>query len=163
MKESITEIQRNNHEFIKKLVDGSDRWKLSSPHTKDDIVKMFFEWKEKEKNILTQVSFLLKIKIFFCRFLSSNHSYSRFQWFSSDDMKSREHNEVFLENVFTEPYPSGHDTAGWALSIKMADIFTWKGISVEESKNYFINIDEFFVNHDMVQGIILFNIYKLKK
>jgi hypothetical protein len=68
--------------------------------------------------------------------------------------------EIFMEDVFTEPFPSTHDMDTWALVTQISDIFILKGIDMKESGNYIIYIKNHFVNHIMVQGIIHFDIFK---
>lgn len=147
--------------YIKNLIKGAIQTRVSVSYTEDEVVKLFQNWKDKEKLFIRQMSLFSKIRSRFIRF-KNPYSFTKFKWFTSANDKSKQSNELFLEDVFTELYKNTYDMDDWALATKMADIFIWKDISVEESNNYFIDIKQCFVNHSMVKGLILFNIYKLK-
>ncbi len=69
--------------------------------------------------------------------------------------------EVFL-NAFTEPFPSTHDMPEWAVSTKVADLLILKDVSIRDSTNYRVKIRHHYVNHNMIKGIIQFDLYKLE-
>jgi len=158
-KEEIRIHDEKNIMDFKNLIRVAIQTRVSVSYTEDEVVKLFQNWKDKEKLFIRQMSLFSKIRSRFIRF-KNPYSFTKFKWFTNN--KSKQPNELFLEDVFTEPYKNTYDMDDWALATKMADIFIWKGISLEESSNYFIDIKQYFVNHSMVKGLILFNIYKLK-
>lgn len=68
---------------------------------------------------------------------------------------------MFVEDAFTEPFPSTHDMPEIHLSQKITEILALHGVSESESKKYGIHIKDHLVNHDMVCGVIRFDIVQL--
>lgn len=66
----------------------------------------------------------------------------------------------FVMDAFTEPFPSTHDMDYWAMGTQTADILLLHGVGIVNAPNYYFHKKGHYVNHNMVQGIILFDLYK---
>ncbi|MDQ5929837.1 MAG: hypothetical protein QG594_1618 [Bacteroidota bacterium] len=69
---------------------------------------------------------------------------------------------LVMENCFTEPFASSPDPCDFAVNQFVRDHLLLQGVSEELSKDYYFFEKEHFVNHAMVRGIIVFDIYKKK-
>lgn len=70
--------------------------------------------------------------------------------------------KMFIDNAFTEPFPSTSDMDTWALLCLVKSIMAWKGIDPEESKKFLFHAQMHFVNHEMILGVICVEIYVRK-
>lgn len=68
----------------------------------------------------------------------------------------------FINNAFTEPFPSTNDMDTWSLVCLVKTIMACHNISVEESEKYLFHAEMHFVNHDMLSGIICVAVYVRK-
>jgi hypothetical protein len=73
-------------------------------------------------------------------------------------------NATVLKDCFTNIFPSTHDMDDWALGTRLTEIFVLKGLDRGFPQASVVYIKNHFVNHDMVRGIIHFDLYipKLK-
>jgi cbb3-type cytochrome oxidase subunit 3 len=86
------------------------------------------------------------------------NSGTKYDWpleINSDNAKKY---KVFLSNVFTEPFPSLHDMPEFHLHNKFTEMLVLSGIKQSDSRRYGVHIKNHMVNHDMVQGVIQFDI-----
>ncbi len=68
--------------------------------------------------------------------------------------------ELFMADVFTEPFPSTHDMDDWHMTMLINDICMTKNIFPEVSKDFLFLIKNKFVNHEMVQAIFHVDVYR---
>lgn len=127
-----------------------------------EIKEKLAEWLEFQDQIFNQASWW---KLFKRNWCVRHNKYQSFDPFISNDPP--EHSvgscsEIFLKDVFTNPFPSLHDMDDWALSTKLADIFILKGVTRKASSNFFVHVKNHFVNHRMVRGVIQFDVYRFK-
>jgi hypothetical protein len=112
--------------------------------------KEHYGWHAAQNNVLCRRAKMVKTNswhVFKCRVSNSGNA--------------PDGGEIFMKDVFTEPFPSSHDMPEWAIGTKLADIMILNGVSVEDSVRYHAHIKHHFVNHSMFQGIIQFDLYKL--
>ena len=86
------------------------------------------------------------------------NSGTKYDWplnINSDNAKKY---KVFLSNVFTEPFPSLRDMPEFHLHNKFTEILVLSGIKQLDSHRYGVHIKNHLVNHDMVQGVMQFDI-----
>lgn len=67
--------------------------------------------------------------------------------------------QLFIKNGFTEPFPSLHDMDDWAIKTQLTDIFILNGITPKESEKFVFHKKRHYVNHNMMKGIIQFDLY----
>lgn len=67
---------------------------------------------------------------------------------------------LFMENCFTEPFPSTHDMDDHAVNQFIWQILLLKGIDEESSRDLYFFQKAYFVNHKIVQAIIVIDIYE---
>ncbi len=68
-------------------------------------------------------------------------------------------NATVLKDCFTNIFPSTHDMDDWALGTRLTEIFVLKGLDSRFANGSVVYIKNHFVNHDMVRGIINFDLY----
>ena len=68
--------------------------------------------------------------------------------------------ELVLANCFTEPFPSTHDMDDWHIDNLTSMLINFDVIKSFKSSDYYFHQKEHFVNHDIMQAIIMVDLYK---
>lgn len=147
-----------NRECIDQIIDGN--YKQILPDEAEASKKAFEKWQAFQKKMFRDApKEKLKLR---SKYIDEN----KFREFDPDftDVPSKDDLPqglvLFIQDAFTEPFPSTHDMDDWALSTQIADVMLLNGITPEESQKFCVHIKNHFVNHDMVCGIIQFDLYK---
>lgn len=141
-------------EFNKSIIQPDDSL---SVEVKKQSVNAFIAWYGKYEEIWNNAPFWRKWRRRWMMIRNKHHLYN---WRSS--RSAPENSELILSSAFTNSFPSTHDMPEWGLSTRMADLMLLWGVSVRNSSMYRVVVKNHFVNHKMVQGIIEFDLYKLK-
>lgn len=159
----INEVDQDaiNCEFVNKIIDGHH----SSISKKDKLaVKTAFEkWQQEQKRLFRNAT--AEMKALREKYCSENKVHIFYFTYTPIDPRVDsvlpKNLTLFMENVFTEPFPSTHDMDDWAISTQLNDIFILQGITPEESKQFLVHEKNHFVNHKMTRAIIQLDIYKV--
>ena len=68
--------------------------------------------------------------------------------------------QLFFKDGFTEPFPTSPDMDDWGVGILLIDFFALHNISIEDSAKYVFHEKRHYVNHNLKQAIIQFDLYK---
>lgn len=153
-----SEQNKKNVEFIFGLLEGNYLEIMAPDRLR--FTKSYSEWQELENKMSDEASPETIKKINQLMKKRSRHDFYFFQAGISNNLPEGE-KELILKDVFTEPFPSLHDMDDWAICEKATVVLTLKRINFEESKKYFIHIKQHFVNHNLVAGIMMFDVYKI--
>lgn len=142
-----------NHNYVMLIIQG--HYENLSKSKVEKLGTLFKSWQIEQRKISLSASKGQK------KFLQKLMSQKDFGFYKEKSIQEVPINaSKIFSDVFTEPFPSLHDMSDWAIATQIANIFTLTGISQEESKKYVVHVKDHFVNHKMVQGIILFDVYK---
>jgi hypothetical protein len=145
-----------NREFVSEIIRGHHR-RLRT-RTKNTAVKAFTTWQLAQKLMFKRASeqwLALRQK-----YIADENLHAFKPQFSTRPPYSP-NATMFLQNAFTEPFPSLHDYDDWARAVQITDIFILHGITPAESHDYFVHEKYHFVNRKMERSIIWFDLYKL--
>lgn len=153
-----------NIEFIYTLIKGHRGSHVSSS-ARNKSINQFGKWQEK-------ISFLFRIATPEMIALRNNYiegklKLNAFKFTSVQKSpclagkKRPEGWQLFCKDGFTDPFPSFHDMDDWAVATKLADFFIVNGITPKESEKFVFHKKRHYVNHEMAQGIIQFDLYKM--
>lgn len=153
------EQNKKNVEFVYSLLEGNHTEIMAPDRLR--FIKYYSEWQELENKMSDGASpeIIKKINEFIKK--RTRHEFYFLEATMSDNLPEGG-KELILKDVFTEPFPSLHDMDDWALCEKATIVLTLKGVTLKDSKNYFIHKTHYFVNHSIVRGIIMFDVYKIK-
>jgi hypothetical protein len=156
------EQDAKNRVFVYNIIDAPTN--SQDKETKDESKKAFIEWQKTQKmmKMMFRKASAERLKLR-SEYISKSKA-NAFSFIYSDELPSlSSHGDplhIFLKNCFTEPFPSTHDMDDFAMSTQAADIFLLNGISEEEAKSYYFRKKQHYVNHQMIHGIIQFDVYK---
>lgn len=164
----LTETQLEQNEKKRKLVasiiDG-DYKRLADKNLYnihcDSAIQAFAEWQKLQKSFYDNAS---KNQINALKMYMEKREYHKFLVKYSLDVLDSQEYEIFLKDIFTEPFSSLNDMDVSAIGIQMTEIMVLNGISEAGARDsYCIYQRGRFVNHSMTQGIIWFDLYKKKE
>jgi hypothetical protein len=147
-----------NRKYIAGIIDG--HYESKAPEIIEGAKKAFEKWQMFQKKMFKDAP---PEKTRLRNKYAKEGNSSMFKPFYFEEVPWHEHGiakKLFMKDVFTEPFPSTHDMPDWALRTQIADIMILNGITPNQSRNFFIHIKNHFVNHEMVRGIIQFDIYQ---
>lgn len=150
--EKLEKQWRKNLKVVSRIIDGDN---YSGPTVKEYAKKAFDVWMRREhqdwetatKSVRRRVAKIMKANLWHV-----------FQWKHKPSTKCA--CQLVSMNFFTDPFPSTHDMPEWALGTKLAEIMILLGVSEKDSAKYYVHVRHHFVNHDMVTGIIQFDLYR---
>lgn len=115
-----------------------------------------YEW-HLMKNMLFKNASTAQFKAF-RRFLKT-HQNLDFKGVYSHEKPGSEYRLV-LANCFTEPFPSTHDMDDWHIDNLISMLMNFGIIEKSKSKDYYFHEKVHIVNHDIVEAIIMVDLYK---
>lgn len=124
----------------------------------DDAMNLFKAWHIRQKKMFRTASTdCIKIR----NKMVSENRYNDFKvTFSDTAPLAKDGWKPFVTDAFTEPFSSTHDMDDWAMATQTADILLLHGVGTMNGPNYYFHKKAHYVNHNMVMGIILFDLYK---
>ena len=70
--------------------------------------------------------------------------------------------ELVIENCFTDFFPPVHDMDDFSILAVLTELMILKEINPKQSEDYYVHEKMHFVNHEMMLGIIMFDLYRKK-
>lgn len=159
--ERIEKQNSKNRDFILKILERNNT--IISEKRILELIYLFKEWQKTQEKICSNAS-NRNLKIYKNYGKNRSRDDSGFYYATLSDNPPEEIHKPILvyENVFTEPFRSTHDMDSFALSEQVSSILSLTGVKKEETKIYYIHKKEHFVNHKLVYGLILFDVYRLE-
>ena len=152
----VIEQNKKNTEFIAKIIKGN--FFEIKPPVQTKYIKAFDDWQITQGKIFREASSAQR-KIF-NEYMKKGHKYGfkgKVKEAPPDDSY-----QLVMGNCFTEPFPSIHDMDTWALNNLIVQFMVLEIIEPFKSENYHIHLKMHFTNHDMVQAIMMVDLYKKK-
>lgn len=154
--QEIQEQNQKNVEYVAKIINGS--YNELSEEQQSMYINAFDKWQKYCKEIFAKATTSQKNKIVYNL---NNWEHLNFKGVYSS--KEPEANyELFLENCFTEPFPSTHDMDDFFRRRVVSELTVLNVIESKNSENYYAHIKAHFVNHSMVKAIMVLDIYRKK-
>ncbi len=152
-----------NLRFVSQIILGT--YTTVSGKSRKKSIKAFDRWQEKEnklwdvasagqRELLVEYVSGVKNKHSFIPLIQEKNPCKEFKSYPIGY-------ELFLKNVFTDPFPSLHDLPEWAISNKIVELFVAHNISPEDSRCYLLHLKRHYVNHEMTRAIIQFDLWKI--
>lgn len=91
-----------------------------------------------------------------------NSEFSEFKGIYDGKTGPSDEYELVIESCFTDFFPSVHDMDDFAIGALLTEIMVLKNITPEQSANYYVHEKKHFVNHEMMLGIIMLDLYRKK-
>jgi len=138
--------------FFKRFLEGN--YETLENHTKQDLIESFQKWLNRWHEICNQSTSEQK------QALSQKRSNSDWYSFTADfGEEIPSHDWVLVESaVFTGFFPSLNEMDTWALCTRITDLVILLGLHDQENE-FYVHMREHLVNHQMVTGVILFDLY----
>lgn len=159
--ERIKKQNKKNTEFIAKIIEGHYIEILAPERIK--YINAFDKWQITKFNLLKNATKSQK-KVFFDLGDRDPNKKLQGQYKFLGEYSQEAPKGVFtlvMENCFTEPFPSTHDMDDFRRHQLVSMLMALEVIQKGKSIGYYIHEKKHFVNHDMVQAIIVIDLYKL--
>lgn len=142
-----------NTRFVKKIIRNS----LELPLVKRlEYIKAFDKWQITQGELFENASKAQR-KVFF-EFVKKHKPYG-FKGTYSPKKPGPDY-ELVMADCFTEPFTSSHDGDDWNRDVLIVMLMIFEVIKPFKSEDYYFHEKEHFVNHNMVQAIIVVDLYK---
>ncbi len=142
-----------NTQFVKKIIRNSFELSLVK---RLEYIKAFSKWQITQGELFKNAS-KAQIKVFF-EFVKKHKPYG-FKGVYSNEKPSSDY-ELVMADCFTEPFPSSHDGDDWNRDVLIFMLMIFEVIEPFKSEDYYFHEKKRFVNHKMVQAIIMVDLYK---
>ena len=153
------DIQDKKHlEYIARIIEAD---LLTTSHVKASSKGAFYQWCTLQRSLFKEA--LIENVSLREKCILTNGFFQFRPAYSNDINVTYSQGEVLHTNCFTETFVSMHDMDTWALQTKVADIMLLTGITPIKSCEYFVHIKNHFVSHEMMKGIIQFDIYRCNR
>ncbi|MEI6399974.1 MAG: hypothetical protein WCO58_00430 [bacterium] len=155
--------EQKNRDFISRIIDGN--YEVLSDEKKIKTKELFAVWQAFQKKMFREAP--AKYVNLRNKYMKDNNlnafciDFSRLSPNAGNQVNGPTH-QIVIKDAFTEPFPSTIDMDDWAMKVAGTDFMVLNGISKEDSRKYSFHKKEHFVNHEMVQAIIQFDLYKIK-
>lgn len=150
----IAKQNKLNTQAIAKIVHGSN---IELPLEKRlEYIQAFDKWQITQGELFKNASEAQR-KTFF-EFMKKHEPYGFKGVYSSE--KPGPGYELVMADCFTEPFPPHYDMDDWNRDILIVMLMIFEVIKPFKSSEYYFHEKEYFVNHNMVQAIIMVDLYK---
>ncbi len=153
---SEKEISVRTESFTKLI---SDNYKPLDRTYRQVYVQAFKKWQSAYSKIFENAKLAQQKKL---SWHMSNSEFSDFRGNYEYNACSSDGYELILENCFTDFFPSIHDMDDFSIKAILTELMVLKEINPEQSADYYVHEKMHFVNHNMMLGVIMFDLYRKK-
>ncbi len=148
-------LATKNFVYVSKMHDGHF---VSIPFNQKSEIKVLLAiWQTLQEEIFQAAS---KERLGELFKYSENNDLNSFKLYYSN-IKPNNLVKIFIKDAFTESFPFKSETNNQAaVATQITSIFTLKGITADQSSKFIVHIKNHFVDHDMVMGVIHFDVYQ---
>lgn len=151
--EKVAKKNKLNTQAIAKIIHGNN---IELPLEKRlECIQAFDKWQITQGELFKKAS-VAQRKVFF-DFTKKHEPYGFKGVYSIE--KPGPGYELVMADCFTEPFPSTHED-DWNRDILIVMLMIFEVIKPFKSSEYYFHEKEYFVNHNMVQAIIMVDLYK---